>query len=157
MHSYSKEYRNSIRTCAELTKFNSDMYRTYKIRFGHVQNLQNSIRTCAELTKINSDMCRTYKIGQNTPQNSDKCMRPPSYSYFHILRMTRRNSNVLRLLFVDYLFQLHRPHKDFVIALQDRRKEIFVGPANLGFLLYWSGLAAPPALHCIIIMASLTE
>ena len=62
------------------------MCRTYKIRFGHVQNLQNSIRTCAELTKNNSDMCRTYKkqFGhvqnlqdrQNTPQNSDICMRP---------------------------------------------------------------------------------
>ena len=46
MYSYSKEYRNSIRTCAELTKFDSDMCRTYKIRFRHVQNLQKSIRTC---------------------------------------------------------------------------------------------------------------
>ena len=51
MYSYSKEYRNSIRTCAELIKN----------QFGHVQNLQKSIRTCAELTKINSDMYRTYK------------------------------------------------------------------------------------------------
>ena len=53
--------QKSIRTCAELTKINSDMCRTYKKQFGHVQNLQKSIRTCAELTKINSDMCRAYK------------------------------------------------------------------------------------------------
>ena len=51
---YTSDLQNlqkSIRTCAELTKFDSDMCRTYKIRFGHVQNLQKSIRTCAELTK----------------------------------------------------------------------------------------------------------
>ena len=63
--------KKSIQTCAELTKFDWDMWRTNKNQFGHVQNLQkslrhvqnlqNSIRTCAELTKSNSNMCRTYK------------------------------------------------------------------------------------------------
>ena len=47
MYSYSKEYQNSIRTCAELTKFDSYMCRTYKKQFGHMTN---------------SDMCSSPKI-----------------------------------------------------------------------------------------------
>ena len=51
------------------------MCRTYKNKFGHVQNLQKSIRTCAELTKINSDMCRTYKNKFGHVQNLQKSIR----------------------------------------------------------------------------------
>ena len=117
----------TYQTCAELTKFDSDMCRTYKKQFEHVQNitkitqfdmcrtnkirlqeLQKSIRTCAELTKSNSDMCRTYKIGQNTPQNSDKCTRPLSSIEFNLnerVSLTRATSESAHPITPIYLLK----------------------------------------------------
>ena len=68
---YKKRYeqmqnlQKCIRTNAELTKVHSDKCRTYKSRFGQMQNLQ----------KFHSDKCRTYKSPFGQMQNLQKFFR----------------------------------------------------------------------------------
>ena len=95
--------KKSIQTCAELTKFDWDMWRTNKNQFGHVQNLQkslrhvqnlqNSIRTCAELTKSNSDF--RFEHVQNI-QKSLRHVQNLQNSIRTCAELTKSNSDMCR-------------------------------------------------------------
>ena len=90
-------------------KFDSDMCRTYKNQFGHVQNLQNSIRTCAELTKFDSDMCRTYKNQFGHVQNLQKSIRTCA-------ELTKINSDMCRTYKIRF-GHVQLPHIYYPIIL----------------------------------------